>query len=148
MFRILFIFLSISFFSFSMANDIEEQIYMSDDGEEQVITEDESSDDNFVHSKKYATVQILNKITAKIKHLDVQVNSEKSFELITIKVLSCWKSSPYDLSENKILLEIFEKKANTEEHNKIFEGWMFSSSPAISTMEHPIYDVIAINCHN
>ncbi len=150
MFRILLIILLTIFSLITIANDTtEEQIMMIDDNsEEQTLTNNEAFDDNFVNNKSFATIQILNKITAKIKYLDIKVNSEKSFELLKIKVLSCWQASPYDLSENKILLDISERKTDSAEYHRIFEGWMFSSSPAISTMEHPIYDVVAINCHN
>lgn len=129
---------------FSYAVEIE-QIDDAAVEEEQTTAE---NDDNFINNKAYAKIQILNKITAKIKYLDVKVNSEVVFDSLKIKVNSCWKSSPYDLSENKILLEVLEKQVSNKEYHKIFEGWMFSSSPAISSMEHPIYDVVAVNCHN
>lgn len=118
--------------------------------EENEETEDnkEESEDDFIHEKKTATVQILNKITAKIKFLEIPVDSEVIFNSIKIKALHCWKSSPYDLSENKILLNISEKKTGQQDYALIFNGWMFSSSPAISSMEHPVYDVVAINCHD
>ncbi|MCT4635139.1 MAG: DUF2155 domain-containing protein [Rickettsiales bacterium] len=138
MFRILFTTLLIFLSSLSIAN--EEQ-------QEEVI-QNTTFEEEFANNKQYATIQILNKITAKTKYMDIKVNEENSFGPIKIKVLSCWKASPYDLSENKILLNISEKKIGTKEYENIFEGWMFSSSPAISTMEHPIYDVIAINCHD
>ena len=106
------------------------------------------NDDNFRHNKNYAKIQILNKITAKTNYLNIKVGSEILFDSLKIKALSCWKSSPYDLSENKILLDIEDKKINTEEYHKIFAGWMFSSSPAIASIEHPIYDIVAIDCHD
>ena len=28
----------------------------------------------------------------------------------------------------------------------MFSGWMFASSPAISAMEHPVYDVWVVDC--
>jgi hypothetical protein len=30
--------------------------------------------------------------------------------------------------------------------NMIFSGWMFASSPALSSLEHPVYDVWVIDC--
>lgn len=95
-----------------------------------------------------AKIQILNKITAKAQYVTVDVNSQISFHTLKIKIFKCLKSSPYELSENKILMEISEKKNGQEDENIIFDGWMFSSSPAISSLEHAVYDVIAIDCHN
>ena len=29
-----------------------------------------------------------------------------------------------------------------------FSGWMFASSPALSALEHPVYDLIVLDCLN
>ena len=33
-----------------------------------------------------------------------------------------------------------------EQAEPVFSGWMFASSPALSAMEHPIYDVWVLSC--
>lgn len=108
--------------------------------------EEEIVEENFNELKGKAVVQVLNKITAKAKNLEIPVNSEMIFGTLKIEVKACWKSSPYELLENKILLNISEKKKGQDEYSNIFKGWMFSSSPAISSMEHSVYDVMAIDC--
>lgn len=127
----------------SCAVDNEEIIDQA--AEENVVNTD---DEDFSHNKTFAKIQILNKITAKTNYIDIKVGSEKTWELIKIKVNACWESSPFELSENKISMEIFEKKTEKDAYHQIFSGWMFSSSPSISTIENPIYDVVAIDCHN
>ncbi len=122
----------------------EEELLNNEEGE--IAVKDGDSEDNFVHNKHYAKIQVLNKITAKTKYLNIKVNSEILFDSLKIKVLSCWKSSPYELTENKILLEVWDKKVESEEYQELFKGWMFSSSPGISSIEHPVYDIVAINC--
>jgi hypothetical protein len=107
---------------------------------------EEQAEENFLHDKNNATIQVLNKITAKAQYFKIPVKSSINHGTLTIKVNSCWQASPYDLSENKILLEISEKKIGEKEYKTIFNGWMFSSSPGISSLEHSIYDVVAINC--
>lgn len=97
---------------------------------------------------KYAKIQVLNKITAKSKYLDVPVNSQISFGTLKVRILKCLQSSPYELTENKILFEIFEKKSGQENYSPIFNGWMFSSSPSVSSLEHAVYDVTAVSCYN
>ncbi len=108
--------------------------------EEFTIEEDSSND------KKNATIQILNKITAKTKYLTLPVGSKLTYGPLKIEIKSCWKSSPYDSEENKILLKIEEKRVDQSEYKTIFNGWMFSSSPGISSMEHAEYDIVAVNC--
>ena len=124
----------------NIANNFPEEVALNQDGE--LIEE------NFEHNKKIAVVQVLNKITAKSKNLEIPVDSQVNFGTIRIAVKTCWKSSPYELAENKILLNIAENNKEQKEYITIFDGWMFSSSPAISSMEHSVYDVVAINCHD
>jgi len=112
------------------------------------VNAEEIIEDEFSDEKDIATIQVLDKITAKLKYLDISVGEEVDFGNLRIHIASCWKSSPYELSENKILLYISEKKPGKTEYKYIFRGWMFSSSPAISSLEHAIYDVTAIDCHD
>ena len=92
-----------------------------------------------------AILQGLNKITAKTSALKVKVGEKTNFGSLSIEVKKCWKSPPDQNPENKILLKISEVDGDGLD-NVIFYGWMFSSSPSISGLEHPIYDIIAISC--
>ena len=42
-------------------------------------------------------------------------------------------------------LEIDDRKLDGSVE-RVFSGWMFASSPAASSMEHPVYDVWVIDC--
>ena len=35
----------------------------------------------------------------------------------------------------------------SEDNPKLFSGWMFASSPGLSALEHPVYDVWVIKCN-
>ena len=94
-----------------------------------------------------AILQSLNKITAKTKKLEIAVGEEIDFGRIDIIVHKCWKAPLHERPENKILLEVFQKATKQDEERKrIFFGWMLSSTPSISSIEHPIYDITAIEC--
>jgi hypothetical protein len=92
-----------------------------------------------------AILQGLNKITAKTSDLRVPVGGQVEFGKLIIKAEKCWKSAPDQRPENKILLQIDEIQADGSKKS-IFHGWMFSSSPSISGIEDPIYDITAIAC--
>ncbi|MCE3254827.1 MAG: hypothetical protein K0R25_321 [Rickettsiaceae bacterium] len=94
-----------------------------------------------------AIVQVLDKINAKSSELKINVGAQASFGKLVIKVKKCWKSSPEQRPENKILVEVEELGSEEKSPKKqIFYGWLFSSSPSISGIEHPIYDITAISC--
>ena len=92
-----------------------------------------------------AEIQILDKITARVKTLKVKVNDSIFFETLNIKIYSCYKNPPEEIPEDYVLLRIYDKLAE-EENQFVYQGWMISSSPAATPLEHPIYDLWLIEC--
>lgn len=96
----------------------------------------------------------LEKTTARTMTFEARVGTTLKFGPLFIKILSCQKSSPMETPESAAFLQIWEvpheKKQNgNSEQSKprwVFSGWMFASSPALSPMDHPIYDVWVIEC--
>ena len=87
----------------------------------------------------------LNKVSGKISKIKIEDNNETNFGTLKIIVRACKKSLPEDPPENSAFIEIWDKKIDKEEE-KIFSGWMFSSSPSISAVDHAVYDVWVIDC--
>ena len=103
-----------------------------------------------------ALIQILDKATAKAIDVEVKVGSIYKFKNIDIKIHKCWQAPLDQKPDSKILIEVIEKIPTSmpnsvkdkELKNKIFYGWMIASSPSVSGLEHPIYDIVALNCKN
>jgi hypothetical protein len=92
-----------------------------------------------------AILQGLNKVTARTSILTASIGTPIKFGTIELTVKLCWRSSPEEKPDNKALIEVMEQKTG-EEKEKIFYGWMFSSSPALSALEHPVYDIRILEC--
>lgn len=90
-------------------------------------------------------LQGLNKVTGQISRLENSVGSVTRYSTLEIALHRCWKSAPEDQPENAALIEISELRSGEAPHN-IFFGWMFSSSPGLSGLEHPVYDVTLLEC--
>lgn len=91
-------------------------------------------------------LQSLDKVTARTMTFEVTVGSTVKFGTLYIKVQSCRKAPPIDPPESAAFLQVWEVAPKTEESQWIFSGWMFASSPALSPMDHPIYDVWVLDC--
>jgi len=92
-----------------------------------------------------AEIQILDKITARVETLEIKVNDSNFFETLNIEIYACYKNPPEEIPEDYVLLRIYDKLA--EEGNQlVYQGWMISSSPAVTPLEHPIYDLWLIEC--
>ena len=97
----------------------------------------------FVFGK--TTIVALNKVSGKVSKLIIEDDGEIFFGSLKIIAHTCTKSPPEEPPENKAFLEVWDIKYDQED-KKIFNGWMFSSSPSISALEHAVYDVWIIDC--
>ena len=98
-----------------------------------------------------AELQLLDKITARISTKSVPVGGGTEFGTLELRVHYCAYRPPEEPPENVAFIIIFDngyaEKKPKEGQKTLFSGWMFASSPAISGLEHPVYDVTLLSCH-
>ena len=92
-------------------------------------------------------LQGLNKVTGHISQIEGMVGTVMRFGTLEIVAKRCWKAPPDERPENAALLEIREVRTG-EGTKRIFLGWMFSSSPGLSGLEHAVYDINVISCES
>ena len=92
-----------------------------------------------------AVLQGLDKITARISTFEAPVDQIVRFGTFEIIARTCHKTPPEEPPERAAFLEITEVRPDSPSA-PIFTGWMFASSPALSAVEHPVYDVWVIDC--
>jgi hypothetical protein len=114
-----------------------------------------------------AKLRALDKITGNSTDLSVRVGQSVEHGRLKVTLRACHQSSPQDAPEAAAFLEIHstvppqpEKASATpvaqSEMNRgplpvgpdglLFSGWMYASTPGLSALEHPTYDVWVINC--
>ncbi len=96
--------------------------------------------------KKYASFKLLNKTTNKVSTKDIMVNSKILWETLNIEVLYCGSTPPTEIPEDYVLIDVYDTINN--ENNNIYKGWMISSSPDVTPLENPIYDLWLVDCSN
>jgi hypothetical protein len=92
-----------------------------------------------------AVLQGLDKISARTSRIETPVGASVQFGTLSIVVRDCEQSTPESAPENAAFIQIYETPPG-EEKKRLFSGWMFSSSPALSGLEHPVYDVTLLAC--
>lgn len=92
-----------------------------------------------------AVLQGLDKVTAKVMTINAPVGTPVHFGQLEIVARSCKKRRPEENPESAAFLDIWELKPGLPAQG-LFRGWMFASSPALSTMEHPVYDIRVLDC--
>lgn len=97
---------------------------------------------------KFVKLQALDKSTARTETFVAEVGSTIQYGSLFIKIQSCRKAQPIDKPESVSFLQVWEVPHGAEKSTWIFSGWMFASSPALSAMDHPVYDVWVLDCQN
>ena len=92
-----------------------------------------------------AVLQGLDKITARISTFDAPLGETVRFGSLQIVARACDKKPPEEPPESAAFLEIVDIRPDSPEV-PLFTGWMFASSPAVSALEHPVYDVWVVDC--
>jgi hypothetical protein len=95
-----------------------------------------------------AVLQGLDKTTARISTLEAPVDRSVRFGSLVVTARACVKRPPEEPPETAVFLEIDEIRAGetSVSARRIFSGWMFKSSPALSALEHPVYDLGVLDC--
>lgn len=95
----------------------------------------------------------LDKITGRTSAFDAPVDRPTKFGVLEIVPRTCHKRPPEEPPETSAYLEIrdlgFAKPSappGSHDAKLVFSGWMFASSPALSALEHPVYDIWVIDC--
>lgn len=111
-----------------------------------------------------AKLRALDKITGNSTDINVKVGQTIAHGRIQVTLRACYQSSPQDAPESAAFLEINAMASKDQEVRQVnaaqvergpqpigpdgllFSGWMYASSPGLSALEHPTYDVWVINC--
>lgn len=113
-----------------------------------------------------AKLRALDKITGNSTDISARVGQSVDHGRLKVTVRACYQSSPQDAPEAAAFLEIYSTAPPKEqktpnpiadstmhrgaqpigENGLLFSGWMYASSPGLSALEHPTYDVWVISC--
>ena len=98
-----------------------------------------------------AVLRGLDKISGQAKDFTAPIGRPVKFGTLEITVRSCQKAPPEEPPEVSVYIEVVDHPVprNADEPvpaKPVMSGWIFASSPALNALEHPTYDVWAIDC--
>ena len=95
---------------------------------------------------KFANFKLLDKISNNLIEDFIPVNGSKVIGTLEIEVYACLKEPPDEIPEDYVLIDVYDTINN--ENINIYKGWMISSSPDVTPLENPIYDLWLVDCSN
>ena len=107
---------------------------------------EEEPEEPFDPDAEYVQLQGLDKETARILTFGGRVGDTVRFRNLDIVIRRCQRTPPDQPPEKAAFLQIYDIDPETGKRSIAFSGWMFKSKPALSAMDHPIYDVWVKDC--
>lgn len=96
-------------------------------------------------------LRALDKVTATTQDFTVEIGDTLEYGSLSIDAVHCEKRPPEELPETFAFLKIRDAKLDgagqeTDEADTVFSGWMFASRPALSALDHGVYDIWVVGC--
>jgi hypothetical protein len=88
------------------------------------------------------TVRLLDKVTGRVTDLSLSRGQSIVQGRVTVQLDECRFPKDNPAADAQAHLTILD----TAESQPVFSGWMLASSPALSAMDHPRYDVWVMSC--
>ena len=89
-----------------------------------------------------AKLRLLDKLSGQVSDMVLADGQSQNFGRIEVRVDECRYYSDNPTAEAFAHLTVIEQNAEAP----VFDGWMIASSPALSAMDHPRYDVWVLRC--
>lgn len=97
-----------------------------------------------------AVIRGLDKVTGHARDYTLTVGRAARVGSLEVVARACSKSAPEETPEVRIYVEVFDtppaREGEESERREIFHGWLFASSPGLNAVDHPTYDIWAIDC--
>ena len=95
----------------------------------------------------FTDLKILDKISSKNTLVKLKNGELITFKDLSIKSLKCKNSEFDDNPEITAYIQVQDLANKDNNEVFIFNGWTFSSSPAINPFDHPVYDIWLTKCY-
>ena len=89
-----------------------------------------------------AELRFLDKLTSDTGDVSLETGQSAKFGRLVVRLDSCRYPTSNPASDAEAHLTITEETTQSE----LFNGWMLASSPALSALDHPRYDVWVLSC--
>lgn len=89
-----------------------------------------------------AALRFLDKLTSETGDVTLSRGQSAKFGRLVVQLDSCRYPTGNPASDSEAHLTILEEATQTS----LFSGWMLASSPALSALDHPRYDVWVLSC--
>ncbi len=89
----------------------------------------------------------LDKVTGRVNTMSGGIDTPIHFGTLEVVTRACFTRPPEEPPENAAFVEVFDIPEEGDK-KKVFSGWMYASSPALSALDHPVFDLWVLRCES
>ena len=90
-----------------------------------------------------ADLVLLDKIKGVPTNVAVKAGDSTVYGSLTIRVKSCNVRPPDQAADATAYVTVTDTRGQVD----VFHGWILADTPAVSQLEHPLYDLRLLGCH-
>ena len=97
--------------------------------------------------ERVAVIGLLNKRNNVSEQIEMKPGEAREVGPVIIRVSACERTAPWELpQETGAFVQVDIRERGSQQHRRVFSGWLFRESPSLNVVEHPIYDVWVKDC--
>lgn len=95
-----------------------------------------------------AVLQAIDKVTARSIRFVAPVGKPVRYQNLIFTVRACEMSAPDEPREGAFAYVVVDSQPRQagRQGRQVYRGWMFSNSPGLNPLEHPVYDAWLVSC--
>jgi hypothetical protein len=99
-----------------------------------------------------AIIQAIDKVTAETLRFEAPIGQPIRYKTLVFTVRACETSAPDEATPDSVAYMTIDSQPKSltgrapPPPKQVFRGWMFSSSPGLNPLQHPVYDAWLIAC--
>ena len=98
-------------------------------------------------NERVAVIGLLNKRNNVSEEISLKPGETREIGPVIIRVSACERTAPWELpQETGAFVQVDIRERGSQQHARVFSGWMFRESPSLNVVEHPVYDVWVKDC--
>jgi hypothetical protein len=98
----------------------------------------------------HAIIRGLDKTTGHAQDYSLTIGRAARIGSLEVIARACNKNAPEETPEVRIYVDVYDhppaREGEESQRAEIFHGWLFASSPSLNSLDHPVYDIWAIDC--
>lgn len=96
---------------------------------------------------RVATIGLLNKRNNVSEEITLKPGESREIGPVILRLSACERTAPWELpQEVGAFVQVDIRERGSDQHARVFSGWLFRESPSLNVVEHPVYDVWVKNC--